>query len=281
MTRPETRPASLLVVLAHPDDEAFNGGTLAHYAALGVRVTLACLTRGEAGRVSDPSLGEVADLPALREAELRGSCAALGIEPPVFLDFHDSGPGGDRLRHDDPLATMNVPTFEIEARLLPLIEALRPQVMLTFDPHGGYGHPDHLSAHRAATAAFFSSGRFPGSPRRLFYTAMPAARVRAMQASGTGLYATLDPDLYGVSEDTVAVTMDVSAQLERKVAALAAHRSQTGPNSNLGRLPPAEREKIFAGAFTRETFSLAATRGPVTRWPLRGLFDGLFGLDLE
>lgn len=267
-------------MLAHPDDESFSGGTLAHYAERGVRVTLACATLGEAGKITDPALGDVADIAALRADELRASCAALGIDEPVLLGFRDSGPSGDRLRHDDPLATMNVPTFDIEARVLEVIDAVRPQVMLTFDPHGGYGHPDHLSVHRAATAAFFSAGRFDAAPQRLFYTAMPSSRMRAMREAGAANWRQLDPDLYGVSDDTVAVTMNVRAQRERKIASMLSHRSQMGPASNIGRLNDEERARLFEG-FMTETFSLAGTRGPVRRWPLAGFFDGLDDVDVD
>jgi N-acetyl-1-D-myo-inositol-2-amino-2-deoxy-alpha-D-glucopyranoside deacetylase len=96
------RPASLLVVLAHPDGEIFHGGMLTHLSERGVRVTLACATNGEAGK-THPSVGSVDDLGALRVEELRLSCDHLGIEPPVLLGFHDSA-RGDRQRHEDPRA---------------------------------------------------------------------------------------------------------------------------------------------------------------------------------
>lgn len=116
---------SLLAVFAHPDDEALRcGGTLAHYAAQGARVTLACLTRGEAGRNTDPAL-LVTDMAAQREQELRDSCSFLGIDPPVFLGYHDSG-RGERLRADDPLATINIDPMDIEEQLLGLIARVRP-----------------------------------------------------------------------------------------------------------------------------------------------------------
>src|SRR5688500_4255068 len=94
------RCASLLIVLAHPEDEIFHGGVLAHLSERGVRVTLACATDGEAGR-PHPSVGPVDDLGALRVEELRLSCARLGIEEPVLLRFHDSA-RKERQRHDDP-----------------------------------------------------------------------------------------------------------------------------------------------------------------------------------
>ncbi len=113
MTSP--RRASLLVVLAHPDDEIFHGGILAHLSERGVRVTLVCATNGEAGK-PHPSIGAVDDLGALRVEELRLSCARLGIEEPVLLGFHDSA-RKDRQRHDDPRALANVDMLDVEAAI--------------------------------------------------------------------------------------------------------------------------------------------------------------------
>jgi N-acetyl-1-D-myo-inositol-2-amino-2-deoxy-alpha-D-glucopyranoside deacetylase len=107
MSLPSTRPLTVLAVYAHPDDEIFHGGgMLAHLSARGVRVVLACATRGEAGK-PHASVQRVADLGSLRAEELRQSCEHLGIEPPVFLGFHDSA-RKERQRHDDPRALANV-----------------------------------------------------------------------------------------------------------------------------------------------------------------------------
>src|SRR5262245_52311813 len=128
---------SLLAVLAHPDDELFHGGgVFAHLGEQGVRVTLACATRGEAGK-AHPLVGPVADLGAHRSEELRASCRELGIPEPVFLGFHDSA-RLSRLRHDDPLALVNVDMLEVEAAIRRVIQQVKPQVIVTFDPHGGY-----------------------------------------------------------------------------------------------------------------------------------------------
>src|SRR5215467_10368541 len=96
------RRASILVALAHPDDEIFHGGMLAHLAERGARVTLVCATDGEAGK-PHPSMGPVSDLGAVRVEELRLSCQRLGLEEPVLLRFHDSA-RKERLRRDDPHA---------------------------------------------------------------------------------------------------------------------------------------------------------------------------------
>ena len=204
---PIRRP-SLLAILAHPDDEIFHGGVLSHLSERGVRVTLACATNGEAGK-PHPSIGTVGDLGALRVEELRVSCARLGIEPPVLLGFHDSG-RRERQRHDDPRALANVEMLEIEAAIRKLIQEVRPQVLLTFDPHGAYYHPDHLAVHRATTAAFFSSGVMgDDAPERLFYASLrrDVFGVLADLSRGRGITDGLDPDVFATAPGMIAVTL--------------------------------------------------------------------------
>lgn len=264
---------TLLAVFAHPDDEAFSvGGTLTHYARKGVRVVLACATRGEAGKITVPGM-TVDDLGQQREQELREACRALDIEPPVFLDYHDSG-RYERTRHDDPLALMNLNPLDAEVKLRALIEELQPQVLLTFDPHGGYGHVDHLQIHRATTAAFFSTGHLPyGGPQRLYYTAMPHLGAEQLSRMGQNL----DPLVYGVSDSTFAVSMDVSAYASNKKAALAAHGTQMGETSVMGRMTAEERAAMEQRMLGHEHFSIGGTRTAIREYPLRGLFDGVRG----
>lgn len=267
--------ATLLAVFAHPDDEAFSvGGTLTHYARKGVQVVLACATRGEAGKITVPGM-TVDDLGQQREGELRAACQALEIGEPVFLDYHDSG-RYERTRHDDPLAMMNVNPLDVEVRLRALIEEVQPQVIVTFDPHGGYGHVDHLQIHRATVAAFFSTGHLPGGgPQRLYYTALPHVAAEGLSRMGENL----DPLVYGVSEGTVAVQMNVAPYAANKKAALLAHGTQTGEQSVLGRMSPEEREAMETRMLGTESFSIGGTRTALSRYPLRGLFDGLPGLE--
>ncbi len=266
---------TLLAVFAHPDDEAFSsGGTLAHYASLGVKVVLACATRGEAGKITDPNLKGIEDLGRQREQELKDACRALGIPDPVFLDFHDSG-RAERTRFNDPKALMNVDPLDVEPRIRALIEEHAPQVMLTFDPHGGYGHIDHLVIHRAATAAFFSTGHLPQPPQRLYFTALSSEAAQGLARFNPGN----DPLVYGVSEGTVAVRLDVSAYGERKQEALRAHGTQTGPESRMAQADPAEREVFMRRLIGTETFSIGGTRTGILRYPLRGFFDGLEGFE--
>lgn len=274
-----TRQACVLVILAHPDDELFHGGVYAHLSEGGARVVVASATRGEAGK-AHPSLGYVEDLAALRAEELRLSCARLGIDEPVFLDFHDSGRGA-RQRHDDPRALANVNMLEIETAVRRVIQDVKPHVIVTHDPHGGYPHPDHLALHRAVTAAFFSSDIMgDDAPRRLFYTAMDRDVFRqfAEASRGRGFTDDLDPDVFSSAPESIAVSFDATAYLRRKFAAVAAHQSQFGMTLEMLDDPPpavAGMLRAFRPVMEREVFLLGGTRGRVERWPLRDFFDGI------
>ena len=277
MTR--IRRASLLVVLAHPDDEIFHGGALAHLSERGVRVTLACATDGEAGK-PHPSIGPIDDLGALRVEELKLSCVRLGLEEPVLLRFHDSA-RKERQRRDDPHALANVDMLDVEAAIRGIIADVKPQVIVTFDPHGGYYHPDHVAIQRATTAAFFSSGGLgEEAPERLFYATMlrDVFRVFAEASRGRGIIDGLDPDVFAASPEMVAVSFDASPYLDRKFFALTAHRSAFGVTPEMLKSPPegvARMLQAFRPVLEREVFLLAGARGPVRGWPLPDFFHGL------
>jgi LmbE family N-acetylglucosaminyl deacetylase len=271
--------ASALAVFAHPDDEIFHSGMLAHLSDRGARVTVACATAGEAGKVH-PSLGPIDDLAAVRREELELACRRLGIEPPVFLGFHDSG-RRERQRHDDPLALASVDMLAVEARVRRVIQDLRPHVIFTFDPHGGYAHPDHIAIHRATTAAFFSSGVMGAdAPARLFYGAMDRRvfRTFADRTRGRGILDGLDPDVFGVAAEMIALSFDAAPYLRRKLAAFAAHRSQFGVTDAMLDDPPREVSGMldtFRPVFEREVFLLGGARVAVPRWPLSDPFEEL------
>ncbi len=279
------RRASLLVVYAHPDDEVFHSGILANSSDRGARVTLACATAGEAGK-AHPSLGTVSDLASVRTEELRLSCSRLGIEPPLFLGFHDSA-RKERQRHDDPRALANVDMLEVEAALRRIIEDVKPHVILTFEPHGGYYHPDHVAVHRATTAAFFTSGVMGAdAPQRLFYGAMlrDVFLTFAEKSRGRGILDGLDPDVFATATEMIAVSFDATAYMERKLSALAAHRSAFGVTEELLRDPPvgvAQMLDAFRPVFEREVFLMGGTRVAARNWPLRDFFDGLETAELN
>ena len=145
-------PRSLLAVFAHPDDETFGGGgLLARYAAEGVRVSMVCAPRGEVGEISDPSLATRENLGEVRERELRDACRVLGIEEPIILGYRDSGMAGTS-DNANPRAFSQADQEEVVEKVVEIIRRERPHVLVTFDPNGGYGHPDHIRIHQATLA---------------------------------------------------------------------------------------------------------------------------------
>ena len=283
----ETR--SLLALFAHPDDEAFGtGGTLARYAAAGATVGLVCATRGEAGEIADPALATPETLGDVREAELRCAGQALGLSEVLFLGYRDSGMAGTP-ENEDPRAFASVPAGEVVARLVGIIRQLRPQVLVTFDPSGHYGHPDHVAIHRHTVAAFHAAGdpaRYPDygapwQPDRLFYSVILRGVFRrwrewlAEAGIATDAFERIEEDGFGWPDEQVDVVADVSGTLDAKLAALRCHRTQFGPDHPLRRLPEAPLREML----NREHFALAAEVGqdspPRPGRRLADLFDGL------
>ncbi len=243
---------TLLAVLAHPDDESFGmGGTLALYARRGVAVHLICATRGEAGEVSPEYLRGFNSIAERREAELRCAAEKLGLSGVYFLGYRDSGMAGSPHNHH-PQAFASAPLEEVAAKVTGYIRRLRPQVVLTFDPIGGYRHPDHIAIHRATVRAFelaadagFVDGNAPYQPSRLYFHVIPKGFLRfavnVMSLLGK------DPRRFGRNGDIDLVSLvrqgdfPIHAQINyRAVAALKdaaslCHASQLeGPSLRLG-----------------------------------------------
>ena len=181
-----TDQPTLLAVLAHPDDETFGlGGTLALYASRGTRVYLVCATRGEVGDVPPEVMDGYASVGELREAELRCAASKLGLEGVFFLDYRDSGMPGS-LDNQHPTALAAQPVEKVAGDIVKYIRLLRPQVVLTFDPIGGYRHPDHIAIHRATVKAFSTAGdplAYPDSlapytPQRLYFQTVSKKLLR-------------------------------------------------------------------------------------------------------
>ena len=144
----------LLAVLAHPDDETFGtGGTLALYARRGVKVFLICATRGEVGEVDEEYMKGFKSIADRRVDELRCAAGLLGLTEVIFLDYRDSGmEGSPDNRHPEALTAQ--PVEAVAKTVAELIQKIRPQVLITFDPIGGYRHPDHIAIHKATVRAF-------------------------------------------------------------------------------------------------------------------------------
>ncbi|HEC22926.1 MAG TPA: GlcNAc-PI de-N-acetylase [Chloroflexi bacterium] len=177
--REDTR--RLLLSLAHPDDESFGmGGTIARYVDEGVEVYLICATNGELGAADPEFLEKYGSVTELRLAELRCAAEKLGITRIYTLGYRDSGMAGSPDNaHPDSLAAAD--PDEVAGRVTEIIREVRPQVVVTFDPFGGYGHPDHIAMHRATVRAFHAApdptqypeqieaGLQPYRPRKLYY----------------------------------------------------------------------------------------------------------------
>jgi len=234
---------TLLAVFAHPDDETFGvGGTLALYSRKGVSVHLVCATLGEVGTVSNEKMRGFSTIAELRETELRCAAAHLGLASVHLLGYRDSGmPGTADNRH--PNALMAAPLEEVTARITHLIRGLRPQVVLTFDPIGGYRHPDHITIHRATVEAFQAASdpdRYPDGlpafrPDRLYLSTFsrPFMRVvvKGLELLGQDVHHSgrnADIDLADIASVNFPVHARVKIRSVAKVKATASecHSSQ-------------------------------------------------------
>jgi len=239
----EDRKSVLLAVLAHPDDESFGlGGTLALYAQRGVDTHLVCATRGEVGTVDAAHLQGYASIAELRMDELRCAAGILGLSGVHFLDYRDSGMSGEPGNHH-PQALAAAPLDEVAGKIVRYIRRFQPQVVLTFDPIGGYKHPDHIAIQRATLQAFHLAGDIryvtedpPFQPQKLYYQVIPKGflrfAVRLLPLFGR------DPRRFGRNQDIdlvvlveegdfpVHTVIDYGPVFERKQEASACHLSQ-------------------------------------------------------
>jgi LmbE family N-acetylglucosaminyl deacetylase len=270
---------TMMAVHAHPDDEASStGGVLALYSARGIRTVVVTCTNGEfgdaPGGIKPGQDGhDEAEVARHRLAELRESCAILGVTNLELLGYHDSGmPDWDY--KDRPDAFCNIPEADVAARISGLIELYRPQVLITYDDEGAYQHPDHVHASRSAQAAFAKSG----TVAKLYLSAMRGSDWRkiweAMRELGLEVpdFENVDPDVIRrgmASEERITTTIDIRPVLGRKRDALFAHGSQIS-ESWFSKLP----QEVAEATFGRESFIRAAdsTGAPL---PEDDLFAGL------
>jgi len=201
------RKYTLLFVGAHPDDETFGvGGTLAKYILAGARVYYACATRGEAGSVDAALMQGYKNIGDLRWAELECASRVLGLAGLYGLGYRDSGMAGSE-DNNHPEALTAAPVEEVAERIVKIIRDIKPQVVVTFDPIGGYRHPDHIAVHRATVMAFQAAAdpaRFPGAgapyqPDKLYFQVMSRTllkfAVKALPLFGQ------DPKRFGLNKD--------------------------------------------------------------------------------
>src|SRR5438067_5111204 len=236
---------TLLAVHAHPDDECLGtGGILARYATEGVRTVLVTCTDGAVGEISDPALARPENLVEVRARELDNAVRILHVSRLVKLGYRDSGMAGTA-DNNHTASYHEAPFDEAVERVVRIIREEQPQVVVTYDERGGYGHPDHIRAHQVAVAAFEASGkpdRFPGagptwSPAKLYYAVVPRSALSrfAERLRRAGLEVPFQREAqtgeeapFAVADERVTTTVDVSAYVSTKRAALEAHRTQMG-----------------------------------------------------
>jgi N-acetyl-1-D-myo-inositol-2-amino-2-deoxy-alpha-D-glucopyranoside deacetylase len=287
----------LLLVHAHPDDECFStGGLIARSIAEGRRVDLVVCTGGEEGEIHDPSLDADEARPRLAEirvAELDCSVAALREGGPGELRVHrlgyrDSGMMGSEA-NANPAAFWQADLEEAASRLVPIIRESCASVLVTYDSNGNYGHPDHINAHRLAVASFMAAAdhaRFPdaGAPHAIakFYEIafsrdewgelLGEMKERGIslpwesdaEATNDAANETEEEESFGVPESAITTRLDVTAFVPAKRAAMACHRTQQQDFGWQLDLP----DDLATRLSSSERFIL-------TRWPTRGIPDGL------
>jgi LmbE family N-acetylglucosaminyl deacetylase len=225
------------------------GGTLALYAQRGAEVHLICATRGEAGEVGPEHLKDHQSIAELREAELSCAAAHLGLTSVHFLDYRDSGMNGSPDNHH-PDALSAAPVDEVAAKVAHYIRQLRPQVVLTFDPIGGYRHPDHIAIHKATVKAFHLAGDptfidewAPYQPDKLYFHTISRRflrlAVRILRLLGKDPHhwgANGDIDLASLAKESFPIHAQINYRSveDRKTAASTCHASQGGGGISRG-----------------------------------------------
>lgn len=262
----------ILAITPHPDDESYTvGGVLAKAVSEGHTAQVLCATRGEGGEIRRPGLATPESLGEVRARELAGACSALGAQPPHFLGYRDG-----------TLSMLDL--GEAVGRVVRVIRAVRPDVVVTLGPDGVYGHPDHIALHKIVTPAFRAAGggaRFPEAefgpphaPARLFWAAYPRGHFLPVweRLLGTDLaegVRALNPERLGAGDSEIDAVVDVRRWREQKLRAMAAHETQTEPDDPLSIFPAG----VLAPVIDTERFTLAEGERPGHR--LTDLFEGL------
>jgi N-acetyl-1-D-myo-inositol-2-amino-2-deoxy-alpha-D-glucopyranoside deacetylase len=283
-----TEPLTLMIVHAHPDDEVIgSGGTFARYAEEGIRTVLVTATLGEEGEIVVKEMDTPenhARLANIRREELRRATALLGIAHQEFLGYRDSGMAG--LPCNEHAECFNMADMaEATRRLVRLVRAYKPQVLVSYNEHGGYGHPDHIASHRVTVAAFDAAAdpaRYPDAgpawevaklyemnrPREITRRAWEQMRERGMKTPLDN--PEYDITRYTAPDEVVTTKIDVAQYMDRKRAALLEHVTQIAADGPFLSMP----EDIGRQWYGVEYFTLLKSRVPL---PERdGYEDDLF-----
>lgn len=269
-------PLTLMAVHAHPDDEVIStGGTLARYVQEGVRTVIVTCTDGSQGFapgwVFPGQPGHDLDaVAATRRDELARSCSALGVSHLEMLGYRDSGMAG-WAGNNEPDAFCNVPLDRPAGAVAELIRRYQPEVLITYDANGGYGHPDHIQAHRVATAA----AELAGSVAKTYYTACSrsdAERLSELRSRVQGDRPRQPPRAapQGTPDELITTVIGTWPYLAQKRTALLAHASQLADTIWVG-----ASEQDFGELFGHESY-IWVDGAPESR-PETDLFAGLRG----
>ncbi len=281
----------LMAVHAHPDDESSKGAaTTAYYASHGVEVLVVTCTGGERGSILNASYphrpAEGAEMAAVRRLEMAAAAEALGVQH-RWLGFVDSGlPEGDPLPPLPEGCFALVPVDEAAAPLVELVREFRPHVMTTYDPSGGYPHPDHIMTHAVSVAAYHAAGEpgayvghgAPWAPLKLYYNHdFSLTRMRTMHEA---LLAAGAPSPFGdwiesrsareIPERRVTTRIGCVESFPARDAALRSHATQIDPDGFFFAVP----RDVEARSWPVEEYELADSRVP-TQVPETDLFAGI------
>jgi len=277
----------LLGAYAHPDDEQGVSGLMHKYANEGVDVTLVCATRGEAGEIAPGVNATPENLGQVREEELRCAAEKIGVNNVYLLDYRDSGMM-DTKENVDPRCFWQANLMEVTEKLVAIVRRHKPQVILTFDPNGGYGHPDHIKIHQATLMAYFISGDArvfpdqiekqglqPWTISKLYWGAFPRSRfagyAEMAKKAGLDIGVPMQEFLKRAQPDEVITTrIDVAPFVDLKLNALYCHASQMNPNSIFSKIPI----EIRKDGMKVETLIRAESR-VVIQEPETDLFTGI------
>lgn len=279
----------ILTVHAHPDDESSKGaGTIARYSDAGAHTVLVCCTGGEEGDILNPAMDrqEVKDnIAEVRREELARAASIIGYDRVHYLGYRDSGmPDSEANSHDDCFA--NAPSHEAVERLVRIIRAERPHVIVTYpDDQKGYQHPDHLRVYDITIPAWEAAGDpdaypeagDPWTPLKLYYTTWSRARIEALHHlyGELGLESPYTEAWFDrpSMDHRITTKIDVEAWYQRRTDALLAHATQVDPTSKFWFGLPTDKA---AAAYPYDDYILAHSRVE-THTPES---DMLAGLDL-
>jgi N-acetyl-1-D-myo-inositol-2-amino-2-deoxy-alpha-D-glucopyranoside deacetylase len=262
----------VLAAFAHPDDEGFgSGGTLAMLVDRGAQVTLVCGTNGDVGEISDPALATPETLAQVRQQELKDAMAVTGVTDVRFLNYRDSGMAGTE-DNEHPNSLHRADPTIVVAALVDIIQETRPDIVITHDPSGGYGHPDHRAMCRHTTEAWQRTlaRAYRDSPA-LYYVCFPRSNFQRMwhkmvEMDITPPFASQDIDSVGTPDEEVTTVLDISSYVDTKIDSLNCHRTQIDANGPFAQLPQDMTREIMA----TEYYMLVFPEGTAPRNDLLG-----------